>query len=127
MRNALIACLTAALALTACSNPYMQGPERRQAANSVKLVDAKRPPATLVAVDRSICLVTVDRYRNVRVGDAVYCNWRGGNDALPMVQVPGVDDRPSDLPRTTAPGEMVTDPDTRRRATPRGSPSTGQR
>jgi putative hemolysin len=125
MRTALTACLAAALALTACSSPYMQGPERRRAAASVKIVDAKRPPATLIAVDRSICLVTVDRYRNVGVGDAVFCTWRGGNDALPAVRVPGVDDGPNDLPRTTGPGELATDPDARRRATPRSGPSTG--
>ena len=48
---------------------------------SRKIVDAKQDPATLVASDRSECVVTAERYRDVKVGDKVICDWRAGTRA----------------------------------------------
>jgi hypothetical protein len=48
---------------------------------SRKTVDAKQDPATLVASDRSECVVTAERYRDVKVGDKVICDWRAGTRA----------------------------------------------
>jgi hypothetical protein len=63
--------------LVACGPPYLSQ-DREPREPTLKIVDAKRPPATLIAVDRSVCLVTAERYRNTRIGDAVFCQWSGG-------------------------------------------------
>jgi hypothetical protein len=63
--------------LIACGPPYLRQ-DRDPREPTIKIVDAKRPPATLIAVDRSVCLVTAERYRNTRIGDAVFCQWSGG-------------------------------------------------
>ena len=41
-----------------------------------KEVAGKEEPATLIAVDRTRCTVTADRFRDVRTGDVVWCVWR---------------------------------------------------
>jgi len=38
-------------------------------------VVAKEEPATLYANDRSHCKVTPDRFKEITVGDRVWCNW----------------------------------------------------
>jgi hypothetical protein len=44
-----------------------------------KRVASKEEPATLVAIDRSRCAVTEDRYRDARVGQRVTCAWRSAD------------------------------------------------
>src|SRR5690606_1692345 len=41
-----------------------------------KMVMEKVPPAYLVAVDRSECTVSAERYEKTREGDNVFCVWR---------------------------------------------------
>jgi hypothetical protein len=41
-----------------------------------KEVAGKEEPATLIAVDRTRCTVTPDRFRDVRTGEFVWCVWR---------------------------------------------------
>ncbi|HEX8946071.1 MAG TPA: hypothetical protein VF785_23250 [Gemmatimonadaceae bacterium] len=48
---------------------------------SRKRVDAKEEPATLVAFDRTRCVVTDQRFRDTKVGDTVTCDWRTGDRA----------------------------------------------
>jgi hypothetical protein len=48
---------------------------------SRKRVDAKEEPATLVAADRTRCTVTEPRFRDIKVGDNVTCDWRTGDRA----------------------------------------------
>src|SRR5262245_33643719 len=40
-----------------------------------KRVTAKDEPATLVAADRTQCIVDVDDFKRIRVGDEVACLW----------------------------------------------------
>jgi len=40
-----------------------------------KRVTAKDEPATLVAADRTQCIVDVDEFMRIRVGDEVACLW----------------------------------------------------
>jgi len=40
-----------------------------------KRVTAKDEPATLVATDRTQCIVDVDEFMRIRVGDEVACVW----------------------------------------------------
>ncbi len=42
---------------------------------SVKAVDAKYEPVTLVARDRTRCTVAPERFKTVRIGDRVGCYW----------------------------------------------------
>ena len=46
---------------------------------SRKRLDSKVDPATLVAIDGSRCTVTESRYRDIKVGDTVSCDWRVGS------------------------------------------------
>ena len=46
---------------------------------TLKRVTGKEEPATLIAVDRSECTVTADRFRKTSVGDKVLCDWRVGD------------------------------------------------
>lgn len=41
-----------------------------------KTVSAKEEPATLIAVDGTICVVTPGRFNKVKTGDRVWCSWR---------------------------------------------------
>jgi hypothetical protein len=45
------------------------------ARDSKKRVSAKEEPSTLVAVDRTQCLVDAEDFRRIRVGDEVACVW----------------------------------------------------
>jgi hypothetical protein len=102
MRTALIACL--ALTFTGCYATNTQRGEDQRRHATVKIVDAKSPPATLIAIDRSVCLVTVNRYRDTRIGDAVYCHWQGGESGVVGLVAPaGVDDAPPGAPRSALP------------------------
>lgn len=40
-----------------------------------KRVSAKEEPATLVATDRTQCVVDVDDFMRIRVGDEIACLW----------------------------------------------------
>jgi hypothetical protein len=42
---------------------------------SRRRVDAKEEPAALIAIDRTRCAVPSDKFRDVKVGDTVACNW----------------------------------------------------
>jgi len=46
-----------------------------------KEVAAKEEPATLVAADRTRCMVSADRFKNASVGSREICNWRMGGRA----------------------------------------------
>ena len=48
---------------------------------SRKRVDSKVDPGTLVAIDGSRCTVTESRYRDIKAGDNVSCDWRVGSRA----------------------------------------------
>jgi hypothetical protein len=54
---------------TASSTPNM----------SLKRVTGKAEPATLVAVDRTTCTVTPQRFRDTKIGDKALCDWRAGD------------------------------------------------
>lgn len=41
-----------------------------------KAVYGKEDPATLVARDRTRCLVTEKRYRETAIGELVWCSWK---------------------------------------------------
>jgi hypothetical protein len=74
---------------TACAT-HAPGYRDEATESTVKVVESKQPPVTLIATDRSICLVTVQRFRDVRVGDAVYCRWQvGGGRGAPPGAEPG--------------------------------------
>ena len=64
----------------ALPSPAGQPASAQSTANmSLKRVAGKEEPATLIAVDRSECTVTSDRFRSTRVGDHVLCDWRVGD------------------------------------------------
>ncbi len=46
-----------------------------------KEVAAKEEPATLVAADRSRCMVSADRFKSASVGSREICDWRTGGRA----------------------------------------------
>ena len=46
-----------------------------------KEVAAKEEPATLVAADRSRCMVSAERFKNATVGSREICDWRTGGRA----------------------------------------------
>jgi hypothetical protein len=74
---------------TACAT-HTPGYRDEPTESMVKVVESKQPPVTLIAADRSICLVTVTRFRDVRVGDSVYCRWHdGGRGGPPPGAGPG--------------------------------------
>ncbi len=41
-----------------------------------KVVSAKEEPATLIAADRSSCVVTEKKFRETALGTKAWCNWR---------------------------------------------------
>ena len=70
--------LIATLGMIACwHRPYM-GPSgvRRDVGFGRKIVMGKEEPATLVARDGTRCLVTKERFDQVRQGEDVWCDWR---------------------------------------------------
>ena len=46
-----------------------------------KEVAGKEEPATLIAVDRSRCMVSAERFKNAKVGSREICDWRTGGRA----------------------------------------------
>jgi hypothetical protein len=44
-----------------------------------KQVSGKAEPATLVAVDGSVCSVTAKRFKETMTGEKVWCGWRVGS------------------------------------------------
>lgn len=52
-----------------------------QVSASRKKVNGKEEPATLIAVDKSSCAVTADKFKDTKVGDMVICNWSAGDRA----------------------------------------------
>ena len=48
---------------------------------ALKEVAAKEEPATLVAADRSRCMVSANRFKNTTVGSREICDWRTGGRA----------------------------------------------
>jgi hypothetical protein len=77
-RVLLLAAL-AAITVSACMHPL---PGRRQIVQDgqpgigYKLVMRKVDPNYLMAVDRTSCQVAPDRYRQVREGQRVLCDWK---------------------------------------------------
>lgn len=41
-----------------------------------KTVAAKEEPATLIAPDGTMCIVTAGKFNEIKVGDRVWCSWR---------------------------------------------------
>jgi hypothetical protein len=44
-----------------------------------KQVFDKSPPAYLIAVDRSVCTVSAERFAQIRPGQRVLCDWKHGS------------------------------------------------
>lgn len=82
MRTILVAMLALALAGCGARHPVQVGP---QTGWGYKTVQAKEDPATLIAVDESICRVTPTRFQRTQVGERVVCHWqrRGGERPVP--------------------------------------------
>jgi hypothetical protein len=94
-RNALVALLLAGVS-AACGPPRPMeipgpggrggvpgetgGSTARQGGRDVRLdakyVAGKEPPTTLIAEDRTRCIVTESRYRETEIGSKVWCEWR---------------------------------------------------
>lgn len=51
-------------------------PQRIEADVDRKRVTGKEPATTLVADDRTVCVVSRETYDAVKVGDQVWCAWR---------------------------------------------------
>ncbi len=41
-----------------------------------KVVTAKEDPATLIAADGYRCMTTADRFRDVKIGESIWCAWK---------------------------------------------------
>jgi hypothetical protein len=52
-----------------------------QVTASRKKVNGKEEPATLIAIDKSTCAVTADKFKDTRIGDMVICTWSAGDRA----------------------------------------------
>jgi hypothetical protein len=53
-----------------------QGSKAVTIAASRKVVWGKEEPATLIAQDRTRCIVTADKFRETAIGEQVTCDWR---------------------------------------------------
>lgn len=40
-----------------------------------KKVNGKQEPNTLIAADRTSCTVSADKFREVSIGESVFCSW----------------------------------------------------
>jgi hypothetical protein len=82
MRLLSVLLLTVSLAACASPRPIQFGPLSGWGA---KTVDAKEAPATLYAVDSSVCVVTPRKFDRVKIGDRVTCRWapRGTDSPFP--------------------------------------------
>jgi hypothetical protein len=74
MRTMWIALLALAIAGCGARHPVQWGP---QTGWGYKTVQAKEAPATLIALDESVCRVTPSRFQRIDVGDRVSCHWQG--------------------------------------------------
>lgn len=65
------------LIIPASGCSFLRGPgDGGRTETGWKMVMQKVPPAYLVAVDRSECTVSAERYEKTREGDNVFCVWR---------------------------------------------------
>ena len=46
-----------------------------------KKVNGKEDPSTLIAIDRSSCIVPADKFKDTKIGDTVFCDWSTGDRA----------------------------------------------
>lgn len=76
MRIALVVLVAAAMSSCVVPARYATGNDGRTVA--WKRVEAKDPPATLIAIDGSVCTVTSDRFERTQRGDRVACLWVKG-------------------------------------------------
>jgi hypothetical protein len=76
MRNAVLLAMTMAAALAGCvSIPFPGGGARELRAVEPKPVTEKEAPVSLFAIDGSRCVVTEERFTQVRIGEEVWCMW----------------------------------------------------
>ena len=70
--------LIIAVAITACwHRPYSSaGGLRRDVGFTRKVVAGKEDPSTLLAQDGTRCLVTTERFAQVKQGEQIWCDWR---------------------------------------------------
>lgn len=73
------AILTGSLAGCALLPPWLQTGDP-EGGWGTKTVSAKEEPATLVAPDGTLCIVTQPRYQKAKLGDRVWCLWRARGD-----------------------------------------------
>lgn len=97
----IAALLLLAGAWSACAMPRGNGEDASVV--GWKTVMQKVPPAYLIAVDRSQCTVTAERYEKAKEGDSFFCAWsrsavatgpQGGPLPGEEVGIPGDPDRP---------------------------------
>ena len=62
------------LLLCSCSLPWTQG--RSRTTVGWKQVMEKREPVYLIAIDRTECTVTKEKFAQIKPGDSVFCAWR---------------------------------------------------
>lgn len=77
MKRTLAVCLLAG-AVGGCALLPGGGPQlgSSQGGWGRKTVEAKEEPATLVAMDGTLCTVTATKFRNAKTGDRIFCYWR---------------------------------------------------
>lgn len=70
--------VAALLGATACVSLPLPGRDAGDSGETVgwKLVVEKREPNLLVAVDRTYCEVTRERFEETEEGERVFCHWR---------------------------------------------------
>lgn len=74
------------LVLSACitpMRPHQHTPDDVRQGLATKVVARKVEPNYLVAVDQTACEVSAERFRQVRVGQRAFCDWRSGGPAGP--------------------------------------------
>jgi hypothetical protein len=81
--GALLACTALATLLAGgCINPggryWNPGEDGGRTGLASKVVMRKVAPNYLVAMDRTTCEVSADRFREVRTGQRVLCDWKSG-------------------------------------------------
>jgi hypothetical protein len=118
--------LLIALAASACATGGRSRPltEDGRTGLAMKTVASKVDPAYLVAMDRTTCTVSGERYRQVRVGQRVLCDWKAGAvfanpraPAVPGMAVPATAaDRAGQRDRVPGAGANPTVPPQRRGA-----------
>lgn len=74
--------LAALLLLSGCSIPLARNNAAPNPVLGRKMVAEKREPRELVAVDRTVCITSQEKYDRVHNGDRVWCVWRYDGGAL---------------------------------------------